>query len=131
MNPKQSLFSFELSRRRALGLFAASLGAAGAVAAQSSAEAAPLKHATGSDKTVFPRLALISIGNPKNYHDAEYQKKIAKFDFALLGMYNGWHGGAAAMALAVSQIRALNPHMLLANYTNFTEVYSGPNPATQ
>lgn len=75
----------------------------------------------------FPRISGYLIGNPHNYGDSSYQAEIAQLDLAILGMYNGW--GAASTA--VNAIRALNPSILLGNYTITTEVPSNSgNPAT-
>lgn len=68
------------------------------------------------------------IGDPHNYSDTTYRQQIAKLDLAILGMYNGWNGGAAATS--VNAIKALNPSILLGNYTLMTEVLSTPDSAT-
>jgi hypothetical protein len=78
----------------------------------------------------FPRLGGMLIGSPQNYDAASYQQQIAKLDFAVLGMYNGWNKNGKTPAQAISQIKALNPNIKLANYTIMTEVPSGSNPAT-
>ena len=79
----------------------------------------------------FPRLGLMSIGNPQNYDETTYQQQVARFDMAILGMYNGWHQGGKTPAQAVSQIKSLNPRMLMGNYTLMTELTSSTsNPST-
>src|SRR4029079_19054824 len=79
----------------------------------------------------FPRLAGMLIGNPKNYDDPAYQARVAPLDLAILGMYNGWAGdGDSSPAEAVAAIKALNPRILLGNYTVMTEVRRPGDPAT-
>lgn len=70
----------------------------------------------------FPRLAGMLIGDPHNYDDPAYQAQIARLDVAVLGVYPGWSGGGKSPAQAVAEIKALNPAILLANYTVMTEV---------
>jgi len=76
----------------------------------------------GGYKAVFPKLGSHDIGD-KHYDLASYQAKIAKFDFSLLGFYKGWHGGTTAMRTAVQQIKALNPSILIGNYTIIESMY--------
>lgn len=82
-----------------------------------------------ADSTTFPLLGGMLIGSPHNYDNTTYRAQIAKLDLAILGMYNGWHSGAAAASL--SAIKALNPSILLGNYTIMTEMPSNSaNDAT-
>lgn len=76
-------------------------------------------------KTTFPRLATHDIGD-KNYDKPEYQAMLARFDFALLGFYKGWHGGPAAMRAAVKAIKARNPAIIIGNYTILESNYWDP-----
>ena len=76
---------------------------------------------TSGAATTFPRLAGMLIGNPHNYDQSSYQHQIAKLDLAVLGMYAGWNPNGTTPAQAVNQIHALNPSILLANYTIMTE----------
>ena len=86
---------------------------------------------TGGSGPDFPRLGAMLIGSPQNYDNATYQQQIAKFDLAVLGMYNGWNKSGLTSAQAVSQIKARNPNIKLANYTIMTEVNnSTSNTAT-
>lgn len=78
----------------------------------------------------FPRLGGMLIGSPQNYDEAAYQQQIAKLDMAVLGMYPGWNRGGKTMAKAVSEIKAKNASIKLANYTIMTEVNNTSDPAT-
>jgi hypothetical protein len=90
------------------------------------AAAAPAPPAAAS----FPRLAGMLIGDPHNYGDPAYQARIARLDLAVLGMYEGWNGEGKSPGQAVAEIKAMNPAILLANYTVMTEVgRSGPAEA--
>ncbi|HWA85469.1 MAG TPA: hypothetical protein VG710_04550, partial [Opitutus sp.] len=73
-------------------------------------------------KQTFPRLASHEIGD-KHYDDPEYQAMIARNDFTLLGFYKGWHDGPPSMRAAVRAIKALNPKILIANYTILESFY--------
>ena len=72
-------------------------------------------HAQNSD--TFPRLAGIFIGDPRNYEDANYQRDIAKLDYAILSVYPGWeqsHG--IAFEEVARRIKAINPNIKLFLY---------------
>lgn len=71
----------------------------------------------------FPRLGGMLIGNPKNYDDPAYQAQIAKLDYAVLGLYEGWTRNGKKPATVTREIHARNPNIKLANYTIMTEVY--------
>jgi hypothetical protein len=73
-------------------------------------------------KATYPRLATHDIGD-KNYDHADYQAVLAKYDYALLGMYPGWHGGPVAMREAVQAIKRLNPAIVVGNYTILESQY--------
>jgi hypothetical protein len=68
------------------------------------------------------------IGDPHDYANSTYRAQIAKLDVAILGMYNGWNGGV--FAASVNAIKALNPSILLGNYTIMTEVPTASGGAT-
>jgi hypothetical protein len=79
-------------------------GAAAAVASL----AAPSQAFAADD---FPRLATYAIAAPHDYYNAEYQKKLAKLDVAILSIYPGW--GVAqktTMDTVAKQIKAINPN---------------------
>lgn len=65
----------------------------------------------------FPRLASYNIGAPHNYDELAYQQQLAKRDLIILGLYNGWDEGGKTPAQVVSEIKALNPDILIGNYT--------------
>ena len=77
--------------------------------------AAVSAHAQNSD--TFPRLAGILIGDPRNYEDANYQRDIAKLDYAILSAYPGWeeeHG--MTVEEVAKRIKAINPNIKLFLY---------------
>src|SRR5262245_25550812 len=76
-------------------------------------------------KPAFPRLASHDIGD-KNYDHADYQAILARYDYVLLGIYNGWHGGPEAARDAVRAIKKLNPAILVGNYTILESTYWDP-----
>lgn len=84
--------------------------------------AAIASAATPALKPAFPRLATHDIGD-KNYDRADYQANLAKYDYALLGIYKGWRSGPAAARAAVQAIKKLNPRMLVGNYTILESTY--------
>ena len=58
----------------------------------------------------FPRLAGIFISDPRNYEDPDYQRDIAKLDYAIMSVYPGWeqtHG--ITMEEVARRIKAINP----------------------
>jgi hypothetical protein len=72
----------------------------------------------------FPRLGGMLISSPQNYDDPAFQQQIARLDLAILNMYNHWTGAGSSPSAAVNAIKALNPNILLGNYTIMTEVPS-------
>src|SRR6476620_4192420 len=70
----------------------------------------------------FPRLGGMLISSPQTYDEPAYQQQIARLDLAILGMYNRWTGAGSSPSAAVNAIKALNPNILLGNYTIMTEV---------
>ncbi len=79
-------------------------------------------------KRRFPRIGGMNIsGRPgtgeKNYNDSAYQQDLAKLDLAIIGFYDGWNytgsGRTAGQAQAqvVANIKAMNPNLVLGNYT--------------
>ncbi|PYX59051.1 MAG: hypothetical protein DMG76_06835 [Acidobacteria bacterium] len=82
----------------------------------------------------FPRLMGMNIG-AKNYQDADYQKDLARMDVVILGFYRGWRpDGYAptanlAMQKVVKAIKALNPKILVGQYTILSVAYDDPNNA--
>ncbi|HYD84111.1 MAG TPA: hypothetical protein VEA63_08650, partial [Opitutus sp.] len=80
-------------------------------------------------KTTFPRLAGIFYN--KSYSDTAYQQRIAKRDLAVLSFDKGWGGGGSTMLpanAAVNAIKAINPNILLGQYTLLESQYDhGPS----
>ena len=80
----------------------------------------------------FPRLMGLNIG-AKNYQDAGYQKEIARLDVVILGFHRGWQpaGYAPTATLAIQKvvkaIKALNPKILVGQYTILNEAYDDPD----
>jgi hypothetical protein len=70
----------------------------------------------------FPRLGGMLIGGPHPYDEPAYQQQIARLDLAILGMYDQWTGAGSTPSASVDAIKALNPNILLGNYTIMTEV---------
>ncbi|MGH7995576.1 MAG: Ig-like domain-containing protein [Opitutaceae bacterium] len=71
-------------------------------------------------KHTFPKIEENYIdGGSQPWDQAAYQQILARADFALLALYPGWHGGGAATAL--QQVKALNPTLIVGNYTNIME----------
>ena len=103
----------------ALGLF----GACGHVAS-----------GAGETTATFPRLMGMNIG-AKNYEDADYQKDLARMDVVILGFYRGWRPdgyaptATLAMRKVVKAIKALNPKILIGQYTILSVAYDDPNNA--
>ena len=79
----------------------------------------------------FPRLMGMNIG-AKNYESAAYQAAMAKLDAVILGFYRGWHNGyaatpALAMRKAVQALKAINPKILVGQYTIVGAALDDPN----
>ena len=127
--------SAAMSRRRFLAAAAAAGGAGylGACAltppeaeenkAQSQPSPTPTTY-SASSPIAFPRLGGMLISSPHTYDDPAYQQQIARLDVAILGMYKLWAGASSTPRAAVDAIRALNPDIMLGNYTIATEVPS-------
>ena len=71
----------------------------------------------------------------KNYQDAAYQKDLARMDVVILGFYRGWQpeGYAPTSTLAIRKvvkaIKALNPKILVGQYSILSEAYDDPGSA--
>lgn len=88
---------------------------------------------TSSGTTIFPRLLGMNIG-AKNYDNPSYQRDLARLDVVILGFYKGWSPGGSyaanstlAIQKAVQAIKAINPKILVGNYTILNEAYDNPN----
>jgi len=79
----------------------------------------------------FPRLMGMNIG-AKNYESAAYQAAMAKLDVVILGFYRGWQNRYAAtstlaMRKVVQSLKAINPKILVGQYTILNEALDDPN----
>lgn len=67
----------------------------------------------------FPRLGGYLVSGSIDYDNPARAAQIAKLDVAVLGFTPGWTGSSAlTMAQAVLAIKALNPRIVLVNYTD-------------
>jgi hypothetical protein len=76
----------------------------------------------GSEGKSYPLLAGYNIGAPHNYHEAAFQRELAKRDLIVLGLYSGWDNGGKTAAQVVQEIKALNPEIIIGAYTDMTKV---------
>jgi putative glycosyl hydrolase-like family 15 (GHL15) protein len=109
------------------GLCLVSIG--GATNAAGDGGAPPAGASAGSAS--FPRLMGMNIG-AKNYESAAYQAAMARLDVVILGFYRGWQNGyaatpALAMRKAVQALKAINPKILVGQYTILTSALDDPN----
>ncbi len=77
--------------------------------------AVPVVH--GRYKDTFPKLAAYMIGSPQGYDNAAYQAQVARYDLLITSFYKGWVKNGKSPRQAVREIKALNPNILIANYT--------------
>lgn len=74
-------------------------------------------------KQEFPRIGGTNIGSPPNgYEDSDYHKDIARLDLTILGIWEGWSRNGMDARDVVRAIKAINPNILLGNYTNVMEI---------
>jgi Hypothetical glycosyl hydrolase family 15 len=66
----------------------------------------------------FPLINCMAFGGI-NYGDPTFSANVAKHDLAILGVYVGWGNSAAV----VNNIKAINPNILLGNYTSLNELH--------
>jgi hypothetical protein len=75
----------------------------------------------------YPRLGGYLISTPFDYDNAQYAAQIAKLNFAILNVYPGWAGSnGMTMNQAVTAIKAINPNIVVALYTDIME---NPTPS--
>ena len=78
----------------------------------------------------YPRLGGYLVSGSADYDNPTRQADIAKLDVAVLAFYPAWLGsGGESMQQVVMAIKALNPRIVLVNYTNIEELddpYTGP-----
>jgi hypothetical protein len=82
-----------------------------------------------SPPETFPRIAGMNIGGGHNFQDPSYQSGLAKYDLAVLSFWNGWNFGGLSIREAVQAIKAINPDIILAKYTNASESADQPTGA--
>jgi hypothetical protein len=65
----------------------------------------------------FPRIAGILNGDPRPYEDDNYQRDIAKLDYAILSVWPGWEQTTGiTMEEVARRIKAINPNIKLYLY---------------
>jgi hypothetical protein len=75
-------------------------------------------HAQGPVvKETFPRIGGINIA-PQYYEDPAYQAALAKADWIIFGFYEGWNINGLSIGDVISNIKAMNPDLVAANYSN-------------
>src|SRR5947208_15672107 len=93
--------------------------------------AASIVPDTAPTAATFPRLLGMNNG-AKNYESATYQAAMAKLDVVILGFYRGWRNGYAttstlAMRKVVQALKAINPKILVGQYTLLNQALDDPN----
>lgn len=80
----------------------------------------------------FPRICNLNIGGPAYYDKPEVIARLAKADLTLLGFYRTWEADhkphKGAMRATVQKIKALNPAILIGQYTVLNEAPDASNP---
>lgn len=72
----------------------------------------------------YPKIFGMNIGGPIYYGDPVLQQKFSRHDVLVLGFYKGWDRGGEgqhSMRDVVRVIKALNPHILIGQYTILSE----------
>ncbi len=103
------------------GVFALTAAALAWLAAAACVQAAPIDPP--AFQPGFPRLMGMNIG-AKNYDQPDYQAALARYQVVVLGFYPGWRQGGRSLdpiGDAVRAIKARNPSVLIAQYSNLTE----------
>lgn len=67
-------------------------------------------------KTDYPRLGGTKIGSPHDYSNPTTQAQLAKLDYIVIDYFPSW-GTTAAFQQAVVDIKALNPNIVIVDYT--------------
>ncbi|MDQ3580576.1 MAG: hypothetical protein M3495_02650, partial [Pseudomonadota bacterium] len=87
--------------------------------------ALPSLPASALVKTDYPRLGGMKIGSPHAYSDPAKQVQLSKLDVIVIDYYTNW-GTTAAFQQAVTDIRALNPNLVVLEY-NIQESINNTN----
>ncbi|MCU7863509.1 MAG: putative glycoside hydrolase family 15 protein [Candidatus Thiodiazotropha sp. (ex Lucinoma borealis)] len=77
-----------------------------------------LAEASGDNE--YPRLIGMNIGK-KHYQNPSYQRELAKYDIVVLGFYRGWGRQRSAIREVVSNLKKLNPEILVGQYSVMNE----------
>lgn len=102
-------------------------GKIGLVARRGEARFADIVVCRGLDpyKRTFPRIGGIYIGGPRDFDQPKVQEALARHDLVILGMYAGFEKGGKTPAELLREIKALNPTLMVGNYTCVMESYWG------
>jgi hypothetical protein len=74
----------------------------------------------------FPRLGGVQYGGPFDYNDSTYQSEMAKESILLLNYWPAMTAGGESMSTVVSQLKAINPNLLVFLYTDSDEEFTDP-----
>jgi Hypothetical glycosyl hydrolase family 15 len=115
----------------AAGLFLVSTGSTAIAAGGGGMTLGGTSTASDRAAATFPRLLGVNIG-AKNYESAAYQAAMAKLDVVILGFYRGWqnrHAATSTLAMrkVVQSLKAINPKILVGQYTILNEALDDPN----
>lgn len=72
----------------------------------------------------YPKIMAMNIGNSINYPDLKYQSEMSKADALVLAFWPKWGEykyGPSAVNNLLSNIKKLNPNILIGQYTNLNE----------
>lgn len=100
--------------------------------AAGTAQAQLPEAATPPPAPSFPRLMGMNIGS-KHYEQPVYQSQLARLDVVILDFYRGWRprgygtDSTDAMRRVVRTLKAMNPGLLLGQYTLLNEANDDPN----
>jgi hypothetical protein len=93
------------------------------------------QSAFGQDQDLnprYPRIATVQIGASPKLVDPERLTIIKKADVAILGMFPGWGPfDGMTMADVVNELRAANPKIVVAPYSNVTETNDRKPPGVR
>ena len=78
--------------------------------------------ASAYDSPPFPRLAVSWINNNQVYSQSAVQAQLAHADIAIILTWPNWGGSASGIEPALKSMKALNPSMLVFEYTKENEI---------
>jgi hypothetical protein len=83
--------------------------------------------AYAADPPPYPHLGAMLFGSPTNYDDPALQAHIAKTSVALFSYWPGWESGhSETFQQAMTAIKALNPNIQLAVYSQIDSISNNP-----